>query len=48
MSGPPVGRPEKLSSAHVLVDFDSGQPTLDDWLRRRAHRERMSCAPVCR
>lgn len=32
--------PEKLSSMHNLLDFDSGEPVLDDWLRRRAlHNE---------
>jgi GNAT superfamily N-acetyltransferase len=32
--------PEKLSAAHNLSDFDSGEPVLDDWLRRRAlHNE---------
>jgi GNAT superfamily N-acetyltransferase len=36
MSTPPIGWPEKLLPSHVLADFDSGQPTLDDWLRRRA------------
>ena len=28
--------PEKLSATHNLSDFDSGEPVLDDWLRRRA------------
>lgn len=32
--------PEKLSATHDLSDFDSGEPVLDDWLRRRAlHNE---------
>jgi GNAT superfamily N-acetyltransferase len=33
--------PEKLGPAHDLTDFKSGEPTLDDWLRRRAlhHQE---------
>jgi GNAT superfamily N-acetyltransferase len=32
--------PEKLSTTHNLSDFDSGEPVLDDWLRRRAlHNE---------
>ena len=32
--------PEKLSATHNLSDFDSGEPVLDDWLRRRAlHNE---------
>src|SRR5215472_3396779 len=28
--------PEKLSSDHDLSHFQCGEPTLDDWLRRRA------------
>ena len=32
--------PEKLSVTHDLLNFDSGEPVLDDWLRRRAlHNE---------
>lgn len=35
-----VRPPEKLSTTHNLSDFDSGEPVLDDWLRRRAlHNE---------
>lgn len=35
-----ISPPEKLSAAHNLSDFDSGEPLLDDWLRRRAlHNE---------
>lgn len=38
MNNPPdeISPPEKLSAAHDLSAFDSGQPALDDWLRRRA------------
>jgi GNAT superfamily N-acetyltransferase len=28
--------PEPLADHHDLADFDSGVPTLDDWLKRRA------------
>jgi len=28
--------PEKLTPEHDVSQFDSGQPALDDWLRRRA------------
>ena len=28
--------PEKLSEVHDVSSFDSGQPQLDDWLKRRA------------
>lgn len=31
-----IGPPAKLSAAHDLSAFDSGEPVLDDWLRRRA------------
>ena len=32
--------PEKWSATHNLSGFDSGEPVLDDWLRRRAlHNE---------
>ena len=32
--------PEKLTTTHDLASFDSGEPALDDWLRRRAlHNE---------
>ncbi len=36
--------PEKLSATHYLSDFDSGEPVLDDWLRRRALHNEMSGA----
>jgi len=31
-----IGAPEHLTPAHDLGAFDSGVPTLDDWLKRRA------------
>jgi GNAT superfamily N-acetyltransferase len=31
-----INPPEKLSSDHDLTHFQCGEPTLDDWLRRRA------------
>lgn len=31
-----ISPPEKLSVEHDLSGFDSGEPALDDWLRRRA------------
>jgi len=31
-----ISAPEKLFAEHDLADFDSGEPALDDWLRRRA------------
>src|SRR5258707_7778339 len=35
-----IGPPEKLSAEHDAAEFDSTEPLLDDWLRRRAlHNE---------
>ena len=31
-----LGAPEPLASAHLLDKFNSGEPSLDDWLKRRA------------
>ena len=31
-----IGPPERLSAARDLASFDSGEPVLNDWLRRRA------------
>jgi len=31
-----IGRPEKLTASHDVSGFDSGEPALDEWLRRRA------------
>ncbi len=36
--------PEKLSSDHDLSQFQCGEPTLDDWLRRRALQNEKSGA----
>jgi GNAT superfamily N-acetyltransferase len=36
MSAARLSPPEKLSAGHDLSGFDSGEPVLDDWLRRRA------------
>jgi GNAT superfamily N-acetyltransferase len=38
------GPPEKLSAGHDLSGFDSGEPALDDWLRRRARQNELSGA----
>jgi len=32
----PLRAPEKLRADHDLLKFECGEPTLDDWLRRRA------------
>ena len=39
-----IGPPEKLSSVHNVSGFDSGEPALDDWLRRRAVQNEASGA----
>jgi GNAT superfamily N-acetyltransferase len=39
-----IGAPETLIAEHLLGDFDSGVPSLDDWLRRRALRNQASGA----
>jgi len=31
-----LSAPEPLGDHHQLADFDSGEPSLDDWLKRRA------------
>lgn len=36
MSLPPLLAPAPLSGGHVLDGFDSGEPVLDEWLKRRA------------
>jgi GNAT superfamily N-acetyltransferase len=35
-TGEPLNPPEKLCSKHDLSQFQCGEPTLDDWLTRRA------------
>ncbi len=41
---PKIGPPQKLTAAHDLSQFDSGEPALDDWLRRRALQNEASGA----
>lgn len=33
---PVVSAPERLSPAHKIAQFDCGEPSLDDWLKKRA------------
>jgi GNAT superfamily N-acetyltransferase len=40
----PISQPEKLSPHHDIAEFDSGEPTLDNWLRRRALQNEASGA----
>jgi GNAT superfamily N-acetyltransferase len=39
-----INPPEKLSSEHDLSQFHSGEPTLDEWLRKRARQNEESGA----
>ena len=39
-----IGAPEKLSPSHDFSGFDSAEPLLDDWLRRRARQNEASGA----
>jgi GNAT superfamily N-acetyltransferase len=43
-SDQPLSPPEKLRADHDLSEFDSGEPSLDDWLRRRALQNEASGA----
>ena len=36
--------PEPLTASHLIADFDSGVPSLDEWLRRRAVQNQTSGA----
>ena len=40
----PLSAPEKLRSEHNLSEFNCGEPSLDDWLRRRALQNEKSGA----
>src|ERR1700704_1661576 len=42
--GAEIGPPERLSAKRDLAEFDSGEPALDDWLRRRAEQNEASGA----
>lgn len=39
--------PVSISPEHEIVDFDSGVPSLDDWLKRRALKNQTSDASRC-
>jgi len=43
-SDQPLSVPEKLRPGHNLSDFECGEPSLDDWLRRRAPQNEESGA----
>lgn len=39
-----LSAPQTLAAVHRLADFDSGEPTLDDWLKRRAMNNQLTGA----
>lgn len=39
--------PAPISSGHDLSDFDSGEPSLDEWLKKRAIKNHASGASRC-
>jgi len=39
--------PAPISTEHRLADFDCGEPSLDEWLRRRALKNQASGASRC-
>ena len=41
---PPLSAPVPLSDDHQIESFDSGEPVLEDWLRRRARPNQASGA----
>ena len=49
---PPLTAPEPLNDSHLIDQFECGEPSLDDWLRRRASANQASGASrtfvVCR
>ena len=52
MTADALSPPEPLSAAHALDDFDCGETSLDDWLKKRALKNQASgasrCFVVCR
>ncbi len=40
----PIAAPEPLADTHELAEFNSGVPSLDDWLKRRARSNQVSGA----
>ena len=42
MTAPTLSAPQPLADHHQLAAFDSGEPSLDDWLKRRAAKNQAS------
>lgn len=47
MTGPALAPPVPIAAGHVLADFDCGEPSLNEWLRRRALRNHAAGASRC-
>lgn len=47
MTIPDLSPPAPLSADHALDGFECGEPSLDDWLRRRALKNQASDASRC-
>ena len=37
-----ISAPHPLTEAHQVANFDCGEPSLDDWLKRRAAKNQAS------
>jgi GNAT superfamily N-acetyltransferase len=44
VTAPVLSAPQPLADHHQLADFDSGEPSLDAWLKRRAARNQANGA----
>jgi len=42
-----LNAPTPINDSHVLSDFDSGEPSLDEWLKKRALKNHASGASRC-
>lgn len=47
MNAPNLAPPSPLTSAHDLEDFNSGELSLDEWLKKRALKNQVSGASRC-
>ena len=47
MSAGALTPPEPIAADHVLADFDSGEPTLDEWLKKRGLKNSAGGASRC-
>lgn len=47
MSLPALSRPAPIEAGHDLAGFECGEPSLDDWLKKRALKNHLSGASRC-